>query len=371
MAIKSPLEEFIVSRKYNEKEQRPVMDYETPINVEGDAIASDAEMAPYMQGVYDEETPSVVETEEAIEQIVRQPAAQPQPGSQDSNLWYFLPAALGALTGNIGEGSAASAGVIGDARKRQFAREDYEKTLADKLKMMQAQRKGDSKLYEVDKDGNRIYATREQAIGQLAASKPSSGSSLDEKIKLYRATRGEDYQKGLDQRKKNQEEKESREVRKDFLGDKQVAPTLVALDTIKELRTALDTPGWAGAVTAQAKFIRGVLKEVGNLNEQEQARAGMSPAIENRLNQFFNKLANGDTLTDTDRKSLKDIMNKMENVYVISLNKKADQYIKSQKNATGRDIRPVLEPFIPKMQSAASYEDMSDEQLDKMLRGVR
>lgn len=372
MAIPSPLDEFFMSRKYNEKEKRPVMDYETPINVEGDAIASDAEMAPYMQDVYEEETPSVVETEEAIEQAVRQPAAQPQQGSPDSNLWYFLPAALGALTGNIGEGSAASAGAIGDARKRQFAKDDYEKTLSDKLKMLQAQRKGDSKLYEVDKDGNRIYATREEAIGQLVGSKPSAaGASLEEKVKLYKATRGEDYEKGLQQRIKNQDEKESREIRKDFLGDKQVAPTLGALDTIKELRTALDTPGWAGAVTAQAKFIRGVLKEVGNLNEQEQTRAGMSPAIENRLDQFFNKLASGDTLTDTDRKSLKDIMNKMENVYKISLEKKANQYIKSAKNSTGRDVRPVLEPFIPKMESAKSYEDMSDEQLDKMLRGGR
>jgi hypothetical protein len=275
------------------------------------------------------------------------------------------------LTGNLGEGSAASASAIGEARKKDQAQKDYDRTLSDKLRMLQMQRKGDSKLYEVEEDGKRIYKTREDAIGGLVGSKPKGGETFEEKVRLYKATRGEIAEKNLQVKKDALTEKESREVRKDFLSDKQVAPTLSALETVKELRVALTTPGWAGAVTAQAKFIRGVLKEVGNLNEQEQQRAGMSPAIENKITQFFNKLESGDTLTSTDRKSLSDIMDKMEKVYIISLEKKAKAYAQSVKDSTGRDVTPVINPFLPKAEQPkkATYEDLSDEDLDRMLQG--
>jgi hypothetical protein len=85
----------------------------------------------------DDVPPSIVEREEKIEELMRNPAAS---GGDESNLWYFLPAALGALTGNLGEGAAASAGAIGEARKRGQQLEDYNLKLDAKLRELALQR---------------------------------------------------------------------------------------------------------------------------------------------------------------------------------------------------------------------------------------
>jgi len=321
---------------------------------------------------------SITEQEEEIDRTLAGPEAMRSPASGDdaSSLWYFLPAALGALTGNA-EGFGASAGIINQARTRQEQIDDFNRSLEGRLQQLAAQRKAAAagKPVLVDKDGLPIYEDPQAAIGQQAFVKDGKeGMSMEDKIKLYKATRGETADKNLALRKEQQEENESRNARKDFVNDKQVAPTMTALDTVKELREALKTPGWAGAVTAQAKFIRGVLKEVGNLNESEQQRASVSPSWVNRTTQFINKIQKGDPLTNADRQSLMDIMNRMESVYAISLHKKADAYSKSVKNSTGRDIRPVLDPFLPPIPSTKSskkidYSQLSEEELDRRLRG--
>lgn len=335
MAIPSSLDEFFVSRKYNEKEKRPVMDYETPINVESDAIASDAEMAPYMQDVY-EDAPSVVEQEEAIEQAVRQPAAQPQGQSPDSNLWYFLPAALGALTGNIGEGSAASAGAIGDARKRQFAKEDYEKTLSDKLKMLQAQRKGDSKLYEVDKEGKAVFMPREQAIGQQAY-KASKTADDGKDIRQLRAQDFAERMKLNDRQDK---------AMKDFTAPngeftKHLENMQMSVSAMKQLNEG----GPIAESGLPSLIARGVFKEKGVLTEQDVQRVGGDPSLIAQYNRTLSKALRGEGLTPDDRRDVAVLLKVGYQEEIDRMNKVANKFVKTRK-AVGLDIEEPVKLWL-------------------------
>jgi hypothetical protein len=81
--------------------------------------------------------PNVSEREEQIEQLVRDPASS---GADASNLWYFLPAALGALTGNLGEGAGASADIMGNAINRSRKVQDDQNALDRKLKELALRR---------------------------------------------------------------------------------------------------------------------------------------------------------------------------------------------------------------------------------------
>ena len=138
--------------------------------------------SPDLSSLYEsvQSQPSITEMEEQVEMGARSPAQ-----SGDSNLWYFLPAALGALTGNIGEGSAASAGIIGDARKREQKIADDKTTLDKKIAEMRLKRqieggRSDRGLYQLrymedPETGNILSYNYNTATGETTPLNQAAG----------------------------------------------------------------------------------------------------------------------------------------------------------------------------------------------------
>jgi hypothetical protein len=288
----------------------------------------------------------------------------------DALIAAAIPAVTGALAGYGEEGLK-----YGAAAGKEVLKE--EKDLRTKLLEMQAKRKAaaEGKLYEVDKDGNRIWATREQAIGQGIPTDKKYGKTLEEQIALYNATKGKTSQEYLALNKDKQAEAEANKTIEQFTKDEEVKKSTMSYNKLDALDSVLNSRGWASGIAAQALFIRGVLGEVGNLNEQEQRRAGGSPALTNQAALLLNKFTNGETLTPTDREQLKKITSVMRNHYANLVNSKADNLIRAKKSAVGRDVSPILAPFrlSPTKGTSASKvmkdpAKMSDEELDEFLK---
>lgn len=295
--------------------------------------------------------------------------------STDSLIAAAIPAIAGALTGYGEEGLkyGAQAGMENEKKKSDL----QNKLLELRNKRIGTAAKG--KLYEVDVDGVGKFATYDQAIGQPVSKKPGSvGQTMEEKIALYAATRGKTAQDYLKRKDQQLNEAESNKTIEQFTKDKDVATATSSYAKLDALEGTLATPGWASGIASQALFIRGVLGEVGNLNEQEQQRAGGSPQLTNASRRLLDKFTKGEVITPTDRQELGKVVSVMRNHYSNLVNRRADNFIKAKKEGSGRDVSPVLEPFrlkpsTPSRNAAPPTQSkdpskMSDQELDAYLK---
>jgi len=293
--------------------------------------------------------------------------------STDSLIAAAIPAIAGALTGFGEEGLkyGAQAGLAEEKKKSDL----QNKLLELRNKRIATQAKN-SKLYGVDADGVATYATPEQAVGQPVAKKPgSAGQTMEEKVALYNATRGKTAGEYLKRKDQQMTESESNKTIEQFTKDKDVATATSSYNKLDALEGTLDTPGWASGIASQALFIRGVLGEVGNLNEQEQTRAGGSPQLTNAAQRLLGKFTQGEVITQKDREELRKVIGVMRNHYANTVNSRADNFVKAKQQGSGRDVSPVLEPFRlkPSKRSAAPAgpkdpSKMSDQELDAYLK---
>ena len=290
--------------------------------------------SPDLSSLYEsvQSQPSITEMEEQVEMGARSPAQ-----SGDSNLWYFLPAALGALTCNIGEGSAASAGIIGDARKREQAQSDYDRTLSDKIKMLQLERKKSSaaKPVLVDRDGKAIYEDPTAAIGQQAFVKTGAESGKDERqIKAQEFT---------ERMKMTERQNKAFE---DFTKPK--SPFSESNDNMKLTVSAMKQLNEGGPVAEAglpSLIARGVFKEKGVLTEQDVQRVGGNQALLAQYNRTLSKAIKGEPLTDTDREDIKVLLKVGYTEEVERMKTQANRYIKARK-ALGTDVGDIINTFV-------------------------
>lgn len=330
------LDEFIVNRR-EKKDGGVIMDYETPIDVDGvmppppptQSVAQTA-MSEILKTP--EPQPSITEMEEKIEMGARSPAE-----SGDSNLWYFLPAALGALTGNIGEGSAASAGIIGDARKRDQAQKDYDKTLSDKLRMLQMQRKSSAtpKPVLVDRGGVPIYEDPSAAIGQQAFVKSGAESGKDE-----RQLRAQEFAERMKMTERQNKAFD------DFV--KPRSPFAESNDNMKLTVSAMKQLNEGGPVAEAglpSLIARGVFKEKGVLTEQDVQRVGGNQALLAQYNRTLSKAIKGEPLTDADREDIKVLLKVGYTEEVGRMKAQAGRFIKAKK-ALGTDVGDIVNTFV-------------------------
>ncbi len=276
--------------------------------------------------------PSIAEMEEQVEMGARSPAE-----SGDSNLWYFLPAALGALTGNLGEGAAASAGAIGEARKKDQAQKDYNRALSDKLRMLQMQRKASAipKPVLVDRGGVPIYEDPGAAVGQQAFVKTGAESGKDE-----RQLRAQEFQERMKMTERQNKAFE------DFTKPK--SPFSESNDNMKLTVSAMKQLNEGGPVAEAglpSLIARGVFKEKGVLTEQDVQRVGGNQALLAQYNRTLSKAIKGEPLTDTDREDIKVLLKVGYTEEVERMKKQADRYIKARK-ALGTDVGDIINTFV-------------------------
>lgn len=285
--------------------------------------------------------PSEVTSDDKLKEMEDRLNAQ---DSTDSLIAAAIPAVAGALTGFGEEGLkyGAQAGMEQEKKKSDL----QNKLLELRNKRIGAAAKN-NKLYEVDANGVATYATPEQAVGQPVAKKPGSvGQTMEEKIALYNATRGTTANKNLKFREDQQAESETNKAIDQFTKDKDVSSATSAYNKLNALDATLDSPGWASGLTSKTLFIRGVLQEVGNLNQQEQDSAGGSPDVKTSAARLYGKLATGDTLTETDRQELRKVVDVMSKHYVNQVNSRADSFIEAKKKGPSKkDVSPILAPF--------------------------
>lgn len=129
------------------------------------------------------------------------------------------------------------------------------------------------------------------------------------------------------------------------INDKQYEKFRDSINTVDGLETSLQQDNWAANVASQAQFIRGVLREVGNLSEQEQARAGGSRSLFNRAELVLENLKSGAKLTDSDRVTLAQFANVARKAYVNKINDLIEARVKSEKQISGKDISGALKPY--------------------------
>jgi hypothetical protein len=276
---------------------------------------------------------SIVEAEEVIEQAIREPASQAQ--SPDSNLWYFLPAALGALTGNIGEGAAASSQGIGMARARQEKIDDYNRTLEAKLKAMATQR-GEGKLYEIDQDGKPIFATAEQAKGKQAF----KAQKLDDLGKDERQRRAQEFT----ERMKLTDRQEN--AVKDFIKpNSEFSNHLSNMQLSVSAMRQLNEGGPIAESGLPSLIARGVFKEKGVLTEQDVKRVAGDPSLLAQYNRTLSKALEGKPLTENDRKDVSVLLKVGYNEEIERMNKVSNKFIKTKK-ATGLDVEEPIKIWL-------------------------
>ena len=313
---------------------------------------------------------------------------EPDLGKQDINTLVAgaTPLLVGLLTGNTGDAlDVASAGI---QKQEEIRREDdkslmsylQKRTIAQQKSTESGKRRFQSVNYE-DEEGVIRQGVFDKFTGEM---KRSDGVAGYRKSVKKDPTTGEfatiSGAKGIAKptviegqkpaKFTVKEEKDIKEVRKAFLGDKQVQVSKKAIDTSAKAIDILNSKNPVGDEAMKTVFPR-MFGEVGNLAAKEQDRFAGSQKATRIMSRLKDKYDKG-LLTPDDREDLIALATIVHAHDKRKLRSIADNYAQSEKAVTGLSTEDLMGTLAPlARQGDVLPEVEGDEKVQARLKRIK
>lgn len=307
-------------------------------------------------------------------------------GKQDINTLVAgaTPMLVGLLTGNTGDAlDIASAGIM---KQEEIRREDDKSLMSYLRKRTIAQQKatqvGGKKRYQnvnyEDESGVIRQGVFDTFTGQMKRSDGVAGYRKTVKkdpttgeLATFSGAIGAGAPTVIEGAKPAKytvkEEKDVKEVRKAFLGDKQVQVSKKAVDTSEKAITILNSKNPVGDEAMKTVFPR-MFGEVGNLAAAEQDRFSGSQQATRKFNRLRNKYENG-LLTRADRADLIALAQTVSSFDKRKLREISENYAETESRITGIDKDEIFKILSP---IARQEEDQfSDDKANARLKRIK
>lgn len=312
---------------------------------------------------------------------------EPNLGKQDINTLVAgaTPLLVGLLTGKTGDAlDVASAGI---QKQEEIRREDdkslmsylQKRTIANQKATEGGKRRYQSVNYEDDegviRQGvfDKFTGNMKRSAGIAGYRKNVKKDPTTDELATFSGAKGTGARTKIEGQKPAKftvkEEKDIKEVRKAFLGDKQVQASKKAIDTSSKAIDILNSKNPVGDEAMKTVFPR-MFGEVGNLAAKEQDRFSGSQAFTRKFSRFKEKYDRG-LLTPDDRADLTELATMVHAYDKRKLRSIADNYSKSEGAITGLSSEDLMGALTPLARQGDVLPKTGNKDVDARVKRIK